>query len=282
MKIISNFKDYYDSLQRLGTDKNVIYNRTTISSSLNVKDETYFNKINYPHKELSLKEIIEDIHPISLLKQIVKHKADKTVSLSKINKRSILNCFVIYDNSKEKNKYYCYKSILFLCGKVYPVITIVQIRKQYQNFNEIRKVEHLYNIDNFNKFCIKNKIIPIEDIKLNLLVKDWFQLKIDVNDFLIANKVISVFMCVDESKYDHYLRKQILSFNEIIINPCLDQLMFQKVMDAQTMYQELDMYISGTLSYPQNLMVEIPNEERIVKHGFDLKTSFRKRKNKAA
>lgn len=282
MRIISNFKDFYDTVQKLGTDDRIIYNRRTISSSLDIRDETYFNKINYPHKELSLKEIIEDIHPISLLKQIVKYKIDKIISFSKINKRSILNCFIIHDNSKEKNKYYCYKSILFLCGKVYPVITVVQNRKKYQNFDEIQKVDHLYNVDNFNKFCIKNKIIPIEDIKLNLLVKDWFQLKLDVSDFLIANKVISVFMCIDESKHDYYLKKQVLIFNEIIINPCLDQLMFQKVMDAQTMYQELDMYISGTLSYPQNTMIEVSNEEKITKHGFDKKTSFRKRKEKAA
>jgi len=41
--------------------------------------------------------------------------------------------------------------------------------------------------------------------------------------------------------------------------------------------QELDMWISGTLAWPQNMMIEIDDKYRIIAHGFDEKYGFRKR-----
>lgn len=62
------------------------------------------------------------------------------------------------------------------------------------------------------------------------------------------------------------------------VNPdCLKDIGFPRVMDPYTIFQELDMWVSGVLGMPANAMVEVSNDTKIHKHGFD-KTSFRKPK----
>ena len=49
------------------------------------------------------------------------------------------------------------------------------------------------------------------------------------------------------------------------------------MLDPFTAYQEIDMWISGTLSYPQNFMVDIEDKYKVLEHGFDPKYGFRTR-----
>jgi hypothetical protein len=51
-------------------------------------------------------------------------------------------------------------------------------------------------------------------------------------------------------------------------------------MDAFTAFQSIQSYISGILGTKENDIIEISNNSKIVKAGFDLKTSFRKDKKK--
>lgn len=54
---------------------------------------------------------------------------------------------------------------------------------------------------------------------------------------------------------------------------------FYRALDPFTMYQTLDMWVSGVLSGRGNKTVEITDDKiKIQKHGFDLKQSFRHRK----
>lgn len=64
---------------------------------------------------------------------------------------------------------------------------------------------------------------------------------------------------------------------KLIYNPCLKDLEFFKVVDAFQAFQELSMFISGVLGGQSPKMIEISDEVRIAKHGFD-KMSFRKEK----
>lgn len=63
----------------------------------------------------------------------------------------------------------------------------------------------------------------------------------------------------------------------IKINPCLKDFEFYRVFDSYTAYQELDMWVSGTLAWPQNFMVEVSDKDRINQHGFDPVYGFRTR-----
>jgi hypothetical protein len=60
-----------------------------------------------------------------------------------------------------------------------------------------------------------------------------------------------------------------------VLNPVLKDVEFYKVLDSFTAYQELDMFISGTLPQSTAMPIEIADKDKIPQHGFD-KWSFRK------
>ena len=65
--------------------------------------------------------------------------------------------------------------------------------------------------------------------------------------------------------------------NKIIFNPVLKDIGFYKAVDAFTAFQELSMFISGVMGGNSPKMVQLDDDMRIAKHGFD-KMSFRKEK----
>jgi len=149
--------------------------------------------------------------------------------------------------------YYNHGRVIF-CGKVY----------NYIKFNEHNV---FYDIESVKEFFIKNKIeisqkeykhrktTKLADIESTLARKHN---TID-EKFFVDNK----FICVDFNN------------STITVNPNLSKLQFYKVFDTFQCFQELDTYICGKLSFPQNVMVEIEDKYRIEQHGFD-KHSFRK------
>jgi len=63
-----------------------------------------------------------------------------------------------------------------------------------------------------------------------------------------------------------------------ILNPILKDYNFQKVIDPYTAMQEIQMYVSNDLVETQDKMAKVSDKSKIVKAGFDLKTSFRNTK----
>lgn len=61
----------------------------------------------------------------------------------------------------------------------------------------------------------------------------------------------------------------------IVLNPVLSEISFYRVKDAFQAFQDISMFISGVLGGNSPKMVELTNDERIAKHGFDNR-SFRK------
>lgn len=72
-------------------------------------------------------------------------------------------------------------------------------------------------------------------------------------------------------------RSQLL-LSDFNVNPCLNELQFYKYKDTYSAFQLIQSYISGVLGTDSQPMVEISNNSKITKAGFDLKTSFRKGK----
>lgn len=60
-----------------------------------------------------------------------------------------------------------------------------------------------------------------------------------------------------------------------VMNPCLKDVQFIRVMDPTIMFQELSMFLGGVLSN-NDKPEPVDNKYKIVAHGFDLKESFRK------
>jgi hypothetical protein len=62
------------------------------------------------------------------------------------------------------------------------------------------------------------------------------------------------------------------------VNPNLAAFKFFKYKDAFTTFQEIQSYLAGVLGSPEPEIIEVSDRSKIVKSGFDLKTSFRNRK----
>lgn len=80
------------------------------------------------------------------------------------------------------------------------------------------------------------------------------------------------------SKYE--LKNKPLYLNQFEINPNLNNYQFYKMQDVFSAFQSIQSYISGVLGTTENDMIELSNNSKIIKAGFDVKTSFRKSKRK--
>lgn len=78
---------------------------------------------------------------------------------------------------------------------------------------------------------------------------------------------------------DLFQRERAVSFvahdDKLIINPCLQDFKFQRVVGGAEAFQEIEMFISGVLGVSANPMIELTDKDRIQAHGFD-DFSFRK------
>jgi hypothetical protein len=80
-----------------------------------------------------------------------------------------------------------------------------------------------------------------------------------------------------DSFYQTYYTPIFMFRKEVMtINPCLKNLQFQKVIDSHQAFQTIEQFLFGVLITPDKPILNISNEDTIIKHGFDTKWSFRK------
>jgi hypothetical protein len=237
MRIISDFHDYYDSVQKYQDDHEscVFFNRKQQEYSIDrVKD---FQKSNLIYK------IYERFYGF-----VTK------AGLFDLDRAGIS----LLDKNTKKNysKLSIHKSFVCFCGKGYRGLEVTKSGYEGTNF-----LCHVYSAEDLEKIMDQNEVV-YKDKKSQQNAVNYFKpVELD-QDFLIENKITSF----------------VINDSQLVINPRLKRWEFQKVLDPFSAYQELDMWMSGVLSYPQNIMIEVSNESKIEKGGFDRKISFRHRK----
>ena len=235
MKIVSKFRDYYDSGMGYGMDNSRIFMReeSTIAGSLPI---TY-------KKRTALDDVFGVCPNINL------------------------------GNSQDSFSAYISSFGIVFAGKFYPG---VEVKKHYlDEANQfysleslLRHVEKVGLVDMIKKKESSwEKTTPLDDLKLlfNLSGSDL------VRDWAIQNKIAIV---TDWTVHLPHRPNKCL-----MLNPNLKNLQFQKLFDPITAYQELDMWICGVLTEP-DLPNPVPDIQKVANHGFDVKTSFRKPKQK--
>lgn len=176
------------------------------------------------------------------------------------------NCVAESFDTKTHNYRFNTLGVLF-CGKYYPVLRCQRIDKN--TIATVDKTDWFYTADDLCEFLTSHgqdltKISGRWDKKNTREKIDVFFAPKQVNtDWMIERKVT----CVVYERYN----------NKIIINPPLVDYGFYKVMDPYTAYQELSMWLEGTLAWPFNMMVEVGDKSKVLKHGFDPKYGFRTR-----
>ena len=241
MRLISHFSDFYDSaLAFEDGDDSVVYLRQPISFKFS-KDTKYPPLV----KEL-----------LDLFNNKGNSYLDR-IGLWEWKFRQSTQWYR-FTMENDDNRFYQYLFTIIFCGRVYPLIRIQTVDKK----TDVSEDQHFYDFATYQKFLEKHALEFVNSRGRNL-AENYF--KVNITDrqhtFLIENKVTIV----------------IIGKDEIVFNGKLSDYQFYKVFDPYTCYQELDTWLSGVLAYPQNIMIEVGNESKIEKHGFDSKYGFRTR-----
>jgi hypothetical protein len=238
----SSLKDYYDGVvQTSGIDKTIVYDRQPKISNWKDKDFPEFLKRKLFQIYWSSKKEKDNISPI--------------VDLEHYNSPSL----------KPNIKYKSYQYIVVgFCGKLYIGFKFFYINDDNEldfdiiyDFNEIKTIIAHSKRDNF-----KERYDKIANLDL-------------IDKFREYNTPIFVYESSYSLRFDkfnsHYYEK-------FIINPLLKYYQFYKVFGSYQAFQEISMFLGGVLGSNGKEIVEVDNRTKIIKHGFDLKTSFRKDK----
>lgn len=156
--------------------------------------------------------------------------------------------------------------LLFVAGKVYPIIR-VDVTYKGHYYSKITKSfkEYIEYLESFEFTPFSGEYRYNESRKQ---LEDYFSFSKDVSQWMIDNNLVI-------AKADYKSIKE----GQILVNPVLKEYDFQKILDPYTLYQELTSWVSGVLTNNPKIS-EISNDIKIQQAGFDLKTSFRKGKEK--
>jgi hypothetical protein len=238
MFIQSKFKDYYDSAAHLGIDRTILFNRET---NIKSSDITFFLDGLPAYFPDALGETYEYEYSDA---EIAKH-----------NKRQ-----------------YTVFTIIGFCGKLY-IGLFNTLKEGEQSHSMVYYGEDLLTLD-WRKD--KRQKYPSEMQIVKACLEKWHGKEENKLFKLFNSPIFKIEIRHSLSQYE--LKNKGLYLANYVINPNLNDLQFYKLFDVYSAFQTIQSYISGVLGSNENNITEVSNTDRIVKAGFDLKTSFRKDK----
>lgn len=259
MRIISKWFDYYDKIQGYGADQTVAYHRVA-------------RELDWPAygrgKQIAAHPFhvwFTDIRPWN---PSLGHGVCATSSYVEVPYEpfSIAFCGNIYRGLFISNKH----QMLGIDRLPLPAVCCYSM-------------DHL--LETLDTFKIEEKclyrprfFVPTDRKAL----QSWFEPQhlTDLYEWSVENKLPIVawsdtYQVWKGDYVQHLPGHSFLHQTQLVTNPCLKDFQFYRVKDAFTVYQELDMFISGVLGHPGVPLIEITDKDRIQQHGFD-KWSFRK------
>lgn len=259
MKIISKYKDFYDSAQALGIDKTLLYKR------------------------------FQETHSIENLPNFKPFNEDIWKNLPEPYMISTSGEF--YHTSKEL--IHIEYSSLGFCGQLFPYIRFVRkVNKEVVSRSTFYKAEKANEFMNklkskFPKLSYMSEFYRCEkpneeELKTYLSADvfkkdklDWFQ-QVNSPTFVFNEEPYQKHQSSDFQKVNN---KSSLGY--VLTNPILKEFEFYKVKDNYTCYQELSQFLSGVLTQREIRKDNLTDIQKVEQHGFDRKYGFRTRpKNK--
>jgi hypothetical protein len=244
MRIISKFKDYYDGALAYGQDKSVVFVRD--QQDVDTKQEAH--------------ELLQKHTPKVRLEY--KKKNDTEMFFGPV--------------------------VIVFCGKTYRGITVRRVSqlepaKRVYGFTDT-ELKVFFSYEELDAYLAGYEMAIKEEKRYfwmtdrSVEVKEFLgaQGTDELMDYCISNRFVT--LTYNEDLPSSYNWRQV-NTKQWTSNGNIGNLNFFKVFDAYTAYQELDMFISGTLPQSTAMPIQISDKDRIVQHGFD-KYSFRKPKQK--
>ena len=270
MRIHSKFQDYYDSALGYGIDPNCHYVRHTEEFK---KRPDIKGAVATPYDHITDLKFIRD--------------CQKTAP------------YLRYTYNLTDRKIISAKTYIFLfCGKMYVGIRFdvgitrnvntklgvlpAVVYKWAYNAYDVKNIVLKYGNKKEKDCWTKNKQRGRQYTRMNEpFGNKWFsRYKIDNPKHI--TEFFEKYQGVDRPDFVEYhhltgIPSVMIEAESLFYNPILKDYEFFKVVDAFQAFQELSMFISGVLGGQSPKMVEISDNIRIEKHGFD-KMSFRKEK----
>ena len=263
MKIISKFKDYYDYMAYLGIDEKCVYYR----------QEHKLNSDDYPDWPWK--------------KKTADGYYRRGPELHWLTFNTGLNA--------KEDQPSLYTGSVYFCGKKYLCWIYIEPQQvrwtgHWTVIDSERSYRIIWDIDEVLELVLKNT--P----KRKSYSKNWAKesynhykdklvTKVDDSIFeLFGCPIIASFSVEETNIYEGWPRRSYETYNVIYshyANANLKERSFHNVVDAQKAWQELQMYLLGVLKVGEKDIVEVSNESKIKKGGFDLKTSFRRDNHKS-
>ena len=250
MRIISKFKDYYDSVQAYGQDSRLVYVR---------KKEEFIVDKDSPSGII-----------IDKIFQVIPNSPDINFTRYQGDTGKIIGfCGNLYPVWKLKR--FFKDDHAYFNGRdtyVYNCVEAEQILRKSKNYSTAlegflnNKTSSYYHT--FNKTSITKTIAQVNNSRKQL---EYIFYDYKVPCFLIEwrNEYVGV-------KYERGYK--------ITLNPILKDLRFYKNKDAFTAYQDISMYLSGVLGLNDPETVSISDEDMKDQKGFGHKYAFKKEPSK--
>ena len=253
MRIISKFKDYYDSAMGHGMDLSVIFKRdeNVVFSNYSMEPIGKDSDLQ-PYKEFRPALGVAEIYYKYL-----------TINFAGI--------------------------IILFCGEMYRCVRVKVHRADIirsipgKDILPPDEYHHFYDIHSLTKFLTKLGI-P-DEVYSDYSLLAWHHRnknsRLDLlKEFFDRPKVAKSYMDAIHLKriiYASYLEDDRL--HKVVTEPNLSEYEFVKVMPPTIAYQEIEMFLSGVLGQANAEPINISDKDRIYQHGFD-KKSFRKEPTK--
>jgi len=253
MRIISNFRDYYDNVQAYGQDQTCVYTRIPT--------------------DLPEKESIRVLSHLFPGKSRYAHTFNRGYQIPAIRTSSNLNIESI---------------AIGFCGTIYYGLRI-EVRSYFRDLYKSDTL-FIYNKDDVNgvfdrifgdEFGLKENTKTIygryrqTNESLSKTCRKYFdELTVSTFDPMFIDSPIFL-ICGANDYFIQPVDERDVGYHKVVINPMLSEFEFFRVKDPFTCFMELDMYVSGVLGGKSPVMVEISDKDMIAKKGFN-KYSFRK------
>ena len=203
MKIISNFKDYYDYIiNKYGVDDKIVFyrnNKKILIPSKKTQNNFFFNESYLINDEGKRAYFENDVTSEILIKRL----------------------------------------FLYFCWEYYLIELVKKIDKKKNSTNSTNISKE------FKKFGFE--------------------------DYFIENNIATALI------YDSYMDENLNFGYKVELNPKLINLNFQSLFEPEQVYQNIEQYLGKIKVKDSHFYID--NENKIKQAGFDVKTSFRKRKN---
>lgn len=186
---------------------------------------------------------------------------------------------MLFKDKKITDKIESDPAIILFCGRIIPCFIecteSIARKTDHKYFNDIFSM----NVEIMDENFFKKGIPYLGELGLGISTPKECKKNLDYFRYL-QSKQMEKRRDVTEIHIKYDAPIIILGINSMTFNPSLKMINFYKYADPYSVFVELGNFIGGDAGGRMPNMIEVDNDTKIHKAGFDLKQSFRKRKQK--